>query len=297
MNVLNTEVSLFPKCTVTINPQTVNLLAYLRCEDHRAAVERVRAVEDKKKRDGLKKRLLPGITPGGVFTYRNESGLVKPSGLMAGDIDFADNPYSPETIKRQVAKIPNIAYCGLSASGRGLWFLIPITCPDRYKEHFDALRADFVQLSMILDPKPANISSFRFYSCDPDAYFNPVAVPYRKLKIPKPEQVKRDNNRAQVAGDDGEKLEVIVRQIEARRLDITGNYDQWFRLLCSLASLGEAGRDYAHRISQFYQQYSSRETDGQFTHCLRMKTNRFSLGTLFRVAKEHGLTFRDHLTH
>ncbi len=297
MNILNTEVSFFRKCTDTANPQTVNLLTYLHCEDHRAAVERVRAVEDKKKRDRLKKALLPGITPGGIFNKRKEEGLVKPSGLMAGDIDFADNPYNPETIKRQVAKIPNVAYCGLSASGRGLWFLIPITCPDRYKEHFDALRADFARLGIVLDPAPANIASLRFCSFDPDACFNPVALPYRKLWIPKPNTYTASDRRAQAAGEDGEKLEAIVRQIEARRLDITGNYRQWFSLLSALATLGEAGRDYAHRISQYYPQYSSRETDRQYGYCLRMKNNRFTLGTLFKEAKEHGLTFREHLTH
>ncbi len=292
MNVLNTEVSFFSKCTGTANPKAVNLLEYLHSVDYRAAVDRVRSTEDKKKRDLLKKALLPGITPAGVFTYRDEKGLIKPSGLLAGDIDFQDNPYNPESIKARMMNIKNVAYCGLSVSGRGLWFLVPLTCPDRYKEHFDALRYDFTRLGIALDPAPANIASFRFYSFDPAAYFNPEAVPYSKFWRPMPEAYTPKNNHIRVTGDEGEKLEAVIRQIEAQRLDITGNYRQWFSLLSSLATLGEAGRDYAHRISQFYSTYSSRETDRQFNYCLRMRSNRFSLATLFKIAKEHRITFR-----
>lgn len=295
MNALNVEVSYFKKCKPSLDdpPQTVNLLTFLRSEKHRAAVERVRAVEDKAERDRLKKALLPGITPSGIFTYRDEEHLVKHSGLIAGDIDFKENPYNPETIKRQVAKIRNVAYCGLSASGRGLWFLVPIAYPEHHKEHYAALVADFARLGIVLDTAPANVASFRFYSFDPDAYFNPNAAPYAKLFV-KQADTYTPSSSAQVAGNDAEKVAAIIRQIEARRLDITGNYGDWFSLLSSLATLGEAGRDFAHRISQFYPTYNSRETDRQFTYCLRMKGNWFSLGTLFKMAADHGVTFKEH---
>lgn len=296
MDALNVEVSYFKKCKPSWDdpPQTVNLLTFLRSEKHRAAVESVRAIEDKKERDKLKAATLPGVTPSGVFTYRDEKHLVKHSGLIAGDIDFKENPYNPETIKRQVAKIQNVAYCGLSVSGRGLWFLVPIARPECHKEHFAALVADFARWGITLDTAPANVASFRFYSFDPNAYFNPGAKPSTKLLIRQPDTYTPSSSRAQVAGDEGEKLEIVIRQIETRRQDITGNYVQWFSLLSSLATLGETGRDYAHRISQFYPEYGSRETDKQFTECLQMKSNRFTLGTFFKVAADHGLTYKDH---
>lgn len=296
MNVLNTDVSFFGKCTNTANPTTVNLLEYLQSSQYRTAVERVRNTAEKKERDRLKKELLPGITPAGVFSYRDEKGLLKPSGLMAGDIDFHDNPYNPESIKSRIMNIHNVAFCGLSASGRGLWFLVPVTCPDRYKEHFNALRADFTRLGIVLDAAPANVASFRFYSFDPAAYYNPDAVPYSKFWQPVRDIYRPQNIRVET-GSEAEKLETVVRQIEVQRLDITGNYRQWFSLLSSLATLGETGRDYAHRISQFYSTYNSRETDRQFDHCLRMRSNRFTLGTLFRIAKDNGITFRNYIEH
>jgi len=292
-NRLIVEVSYFKNCTATDAPVSVPLLTFLRSERHRAAVERVRAIEEKSERDKLKKALLPGITPSGVFTHRAESGLVKHSGLIAGDIDFKDNQYHPETIKQQVSKIRNVAYCGLSASGRGLWFLVPIAYPERHKEHFAALVSDFAKFGIALDTAPANVASLRFYSYDPAAWYNPTAVVYTKLLSRQADTYTPTIRRAQIAGNDGEKLEAVVRQIEGRSLDITGDYSNWFALLCSLATLGEAGRDYAHRVSRFYSGYNSRETDKQFTACLRMEMSRFTLGTLFKVAADHGARYAD----
>lgn len=297
MNVLNVEVSYFRNINDTANPVTVILYTYLQSNKHRAAIERLRATDNQKERARLKD-LLPGITPSGVFSYRDEKHLVKHSGGIAGDIDFKDNPYNPETIKKQVAKIRNVAYCGLSASGTGLWFYVVIAYPEFHKEHYESLITDFARLGIKLDTKPKNPASFRYYSYDPNAYFNLEAKPYTKLQTRQPDTYKPDSSRAQDAGSDGEKVEAVVRQIEGRRLDITGNYELWFALLSSLATLGEAGRDYAHRISQFYQttkhSYSSRKTDRQFTHCLRMKNNRFTLGTFFKVAADNGITYREH---
>ncbi|MBL7795371.1 MAG: PriCT-2 domain-containing protein [Saprospiraceae bacterium] len=293
-NRLHVEVSYFKNCTATDAPVTVSLLTFLRSERYRTAVDRVRAETDKKTRDNLKRELLPAVTPSGIFSHRAERGLLKHSGLIAGDIDFADNPYNPETIKNQVAKIRNVAYCGLSASGRGLWFLVPVKYPERHKEHFAALVADFARLGITLDTAPANVASLRFYSYDPDARYNPAAVAYSKLLSRQPDTYTPTAARTTLAGNDGEKLEAVVRQIEGRGLDITGNYDQWFSLLSALATFGEAGRDYAHRVSRFYGGYSSRETDKQFSACLRMgDANRFTLGTLFKVAADHGARYAD----
>jgi hypothetical protein len=186
MNALNISVSYFKNCMDVKHPATVNLLTFLRSEKHRQAVETVRAEPDKTRRDDLKKRLLPGITPSGTFSERDENHLVNHSGLIALDIDFKENPYKPETIKQQVAKLANVAYCGLSASGRGLWVLVPIADPDRHKDHYQAITQDFARFGIRLDPAPANPASFRFYSYDPAAFFNFDAVPYWKLPTPEP---------------------------------------------------------------------------------------------------------------
>jgi hypothetical protein len=293
-NPLNVEVSYFRNCTDTEHPVTVNLQTYLNSSKHRASVEKIRQTQDKATRDRLKRELLPGITPSGVFTKRSENFLVRHSGLIAGDIDFKDNPYEPQLLKKQIAKLRNIAYCGLSASGLGLWFLAPISEPVHHKEHFAALVIDFMRFGIRLDPAPANVASFRYYSFDPEPYLNLAAVPYQKQHWPKAETyVSTTKPNFGYNEDQYTKLDSLVRQIEQRHLDLTANYSDWFAVGCALASeLGENGRSYFHRLSQFYTGYKQSETDKQFTACLRMRGNRFGLGTLYYLANRHGIKSR-----
>lgn len=296
MSALNAIVSYFPRHNQPGKPHSVNLLTYLRSAKHRAAVERIRQTETPDVRKRLKEEL-PGITPSGTFTYRGEKHLLKHSGLIAGDIDLKENPYTPESMKREIAKIREVAYCGLSASGNGLWFLVPISDTTRHKEHFAALVADFAAWGFHLDNAPANVASFRFYSFDEAAYFNHGAKPYTKV-LPVQAGGYTPRQKPVSGGNDAEKVEAILQQIEARQMDISGTYETWFALACALANgFGEGGRDAFHRLSQFHPNYSTAEADRQFSYSLRMKSNRFSLGTFFEVARQHHLAYKDALPH
>jgi hypothetical protein len=96
-------------------------------------------------------------------------------------------------------------------------------------------------------------------------------------------------------GDNAAKVEVILGQIEARRLDITEGYATWFSIGCALAKeFGENGRDYFHRTSQYNLTYHGGDTDQQFSNCLRMRSNQYSLGTFFEIARRHGIEYKTH---
>lgn len=288
-NVLDIQVSYFRKCSSTSDPVAVNLMDYLLSAKHLDVIDTIRKEPDKVKRDHLKKTYLPGITPSGLFTHRSEQGLVQHSELIAGDVDFKDNPYDPITMKVQLARLVNIAYCGLSASGQGLWFLVPIQEPLKHKAHFSALVNDFLKFGIRLDPAPANVASFRFYSFDPDAFFNPYAKPYTQLYIPQPPKPQKVYFKPFSVTDKVTRLEATIQSIEKSRLDITSTYSAWFQIGCALAAeFGESGRSYYHRISQFHTKYHPKNTDQQYTACLRVPTNRFSLGSLYFWAQKRG---------
>jgi|GEM_PF-1109300 len=182
MNCLNVKISYFKNNKDTANPATVSLWSYLNSGKHRNRVEELRAAQTDVERIHLKERL-PGITPHGVFSYRDAAHLVKHSGLIQGDIDFKQNPYDPESIKREISKLANVAYCGLSASGNGLWFLVPIADLDKHAEHYAAMVQDFARLGLVLDTKVKGVESFRYFSFDPAPYFNPQATPYERLLV------------------------------------------------------------------------------------------------------------------
>lgn len=291
-SILDISVSCFKDCLTPDNPRPVNLLSWLNSDKYRAKVEQIRNIEDKAERDTLKKTL-PAITPGGIFNHRSLEGLLSHSGLFAFDIDFADNwnitNYSD--LKDQLKKLQNVAYCGLSVSGAGYWGLIPISNPDKHKEHFQALIQDFRRLGIILDKSGGDVCRLRIYSFDPEAYFNHAAKPYTKIFVPQPKPAPKYDTPTN--GDNREKVEKIISVIALHKIDITGNYEDWLKIGCTLTSeFGSAGRRYFHEISQFYPKYEPAETDRLFNHCLKKDYSKVTISTLFYIADNYGIRFK-----
>ncbi|MBO5419348.1 MAG: DUF3987 domain-containing protein [Bacteroidales bacterium] len=86
-------------------------------------------------------------------------------------------------------------------------------------------------------------------------------------------------------------IETITQRIEATSTDITAGYDNWRDLGFALSEeLGEAGRDYFHRISRFNPDYNAAETDKQYDRCLRAHGTGVTIKTFFQKAKEAGIS-------
>ena len=103
-----------------------------------------------------------------------------------------------------------------------------------------------------------------------------------------PDQVGSDGCAAKL--DD---VELLTQIVEARRLDITGDYHRWLNIGFALVEgLGEYGRDFFHRLSQFYPGYSEAEADKQYDKCMRAHGTGIRLATLFQYAKEEGIVVR-----
>lgn len=155
------------------NPLDINLLTFINSRKFKENIDIIRALDEKEDRD-KQKALLPAITPSGTFTYRNEKGLIKHSGLIQFDIDYKGNEHIDnfEDIVLEVGKLPYIAYCGFSASGYGVWGLVPIAYPEKHKLHLQALKDIFKQYNIKVDNAPSNVASLRGYSYDDNAYIN-----------------------------------------------------------------------------------------------------------------------------
>ena len=88
-----------------------------------------------------------------------------------------------------------------------------------------------------------------------------------------------------------QEIELLTSEIENRALDIAPDYQSWRDLGFALSEeLSENGREYYHRISRFYPNYSYEETDKQFTSCLKAHGNGITIKTLFHLAKQAGIT-------
>lgn len=91
------------------------------------------------------------------------------------------------------------------------------------------------------------------------------------------------------SADDAE-IEFIIKQIEENKIDIAAAYAEWRNIGFALAdAFADKGRQYFHRISCFYPDYTKHECDIQFDKCLKANGNGITLKTFFYQAKQAGV--------
>ena len=92
---------------------------------------------------------------------------------------------------------------------------------------------------------------------------------------------------------DLEKLELYAQQIHDSGIDITPDQkNEWTMIAYACASQGEAGREPYHLICSNYPGYSREECDRHFSYCLKTSKNCVGLGSLVKIAKDHGLELK-----
>jgi hypothetical protein len=193
-SVLNKAVSLF-KSYNDPNPVDINLMTFINSRKHKDVINLIRMMDKKEERD-IEKSKLPCITPSGTFTYRHEKGLINHSGLIQFDIDYKGNEHIDnfEDIVHEIGRLSFIAYCGFSASGYGVWGLVPIAYPEKHKLHLQALKTIFKSYDLKMDNAPANVASLRGYSYDDNAHINPNAEIFTYIHKQEEIRVIRSNN-------------------------------------------------------------------------------------------------------
>lgn len=296
--IFNTRVSLY-RSVRDREGVVVPLSSFLFSTRHKGEIMRIRAEKDHAVRNEMKKNL-PQCTPSGVFApTRAADNLVSHSGFICIDIDEADNPqlYSMAQVRDILADRPEVAFASLSVSGRGYFALIPLRFPHQHKAQFDALREEYGSFGVNIDIHCSDVSRMRCVSYDDNPYVNPDARAYASLAAPelsiRPVRGGGDGwglptaGRGSAAGA----VEKCVRMIEDNRLDMTSSYDAWISLGSSLAALGEEGRLFFHRISQFYPEYDPKKTDRKFDSLLKRRDN--SIGTFFNICRDYGVTFKE----
>lgn len=291
-SILNVEVSCF-KSYAGKEPKSVNLLTWLTSDKYADQIRELRTITDKSRRYEIKAKL-PAITVSGIFDpVRKEENLVQHSGLLCIDIDPKGNEgiENFQELKEQLFHIRNVAYAGLSASGKGFFLVIPIAYPKRHKQHFKAIQDDLATFGIVVDSAPQNVASLRGYSFDENAIFRHNATPYRKWAKPNQEKRKTSFRKFTLSNSvigTRAKVEAVIAQVTSRRIDITQEEPDWFRLACSFANeFGETGREYFHEVSQFYSGYDRQKVDQKFNHALKGKYRQIGIGTFFKIIQDY----------
>ena len=294
MQLLDTKISYFKRCSQSDTPDaTVTLRQFLTSKKIKERVLRVRAEQDKARRDLLKKQL-PAATVSCVCTKRNTTHIVQHSSVMAFDIDLKDNTHiaNYSELREQLAKIVHVAYCGLSVSGTGYWGIIPVKYPEQHERHFLALEEDFKRIGIIIDPAPKSVVSLRIVSYDSQHYINEQAIPYERLYERK--ETKRIQPSDYTKNSD---IAPLLSYITANGIDITDGYEKWIKCAFALAGeYGEAGRDYFHTVSQQHPKYDEAKTDKKYDNALKNGRGAVTMGSFIHLCKEYNVPVGSLLT-
>jgi predicted P-loop ATPase len=276
---MSTVISYYPNIRATRNGKDMPVDGFLqyiqdgKWQDQVLAIRTGRSTKDQ----------LPYVTLSGKFNERKISGLIKHSGYLCMDIDDVDDP---EMLKSLLCVDKYVYAAFVSVSGKGLAVLFKIN-PEKHAEAFEGLAQYlFETYEVIIDPSCKDVSRPRYVSYDPHIYLNQHADKFALYPPKPPKALTKIPDVVYVQSD----FDQIIRELVARRIDITGDYHTWLRIGFALADkFGENGRDYWHSVSQFSSAYQPKTADRQYTNCLKAKKSGITIATFYYYAKQAGI--------
>ncbi|MTU30694.1 BT4734/BF3469 family protein [Parabacteroides merdae] len=320
----NLEVSIFRCKKNKASVKTVDIQEWLlQRNEYTLIVEKLRETDDDDERKRLKSSL-PAITVSGVFSKRRADCLLRPSNLICIDIDGKDNPSisDMEVLKASLAKLSYVMYCGLSASGNGLFCIIPYDDFGKHKLYFNALQQEFKDMGIIIDSSCSDICRLRFYSYDEHPYVNWDAEVYTHTvektniahlkskevfsKRSSDIQISNENPRAlsieeallQPSNLDfasatplskTEEAERLLNLVIERQIDITPIFNDWIKIGLVIKNLfGGKGLDLFLQVSSFHPKYSQEEAESKYFE-LNEKKYKTNTQSLFEIAAKYGI--------
>lgn len=286
-NIFNRDVSVFLSVRDKMPTATRTLLQVLNNHKIKDKVLAVRNCKNDEERKILKSNLSGFIPSGTTPNGRSDDNLIH-NGVISIDIDYKDNINIDnfDYMTDIMSKSPFVSYCGRSCGGKGFFILIPISNPEKHRGHFKALQKDFEEIGITIDKSGINPSRFRYFSYDNEAYYNFNAEVYDKIfEEKKPVH-------APIYYNEDSDFYKVLNKINKNGIDITGGYDDWFQIGCSISNhFGESGRQYFHEISCKSAKYKEKDTDIQYDRCLRC--NRITLKTFFHISSQYGILAKD----
>lgn len=84
---------------------------------------------------------------------------------------------------------------------------------------------------------------------------------------------------------DDDILEYLTTQIEKQRIDLTNTFQKWCAIAFSVASIGNRGLQYFHRIARMNETYDEHENDKLFADALRTGKAHTNIGHLINECK------------
>ncbi|MEO6039794.1 MAG: BT4734/BF3469 family protein, partial [Saprospiraceae bacterium] len=253
--------------------------------------------DDPKERKALKEKL-PIFTPSGTFSERSAAGLIHHSWLLSFDLDAKANPFleasTVNAVKAQIAKLPEVAFCQISAGGEGLWGVVLLAFPDRHREQFEALETAFAGMGYTIDPACKDVCRARFWSYDPEPHINQIPEPFTGLPKPKPMlPVFTATHSARPDDLAGQAAEYLIKE----RVPLECTYANFMQIAFACKNeWGDTGKEIAldilHTCTTFGASNTARNFDTLWKGIRRDGGNVITAGSLVKMAKDAGFKYR-----
>ena len=173
----NLEVSMFRNAFSALEPRPVkivSLLSAIQGGRYKERIERLRGLKNNREAYDSAKHQLNAVTLSGTFSKRNESCLIRYSGLI--QLDF-DHVRDPEKLRDNLINDPHVCASFLSPGGEGVKAILRVQAdPKKHKSFFKEAEKSFKKrFGLKIDPSCKDLSRLCFISDDPDLKTNPAA--------------------------------------------------------------------------------------------------------------------------
>lgn len=250
-------------------------------------------------KSAIAKSNLPTVTLSAVLKNRKADIQMKEkleiyTGLIQIDFDKVEDISG---LKTQLEQDPFTVFVCLSPTGTGLKSAIISPSIEQHNQVFlDAEKYFLDKYKTKIDPSVKDIARFMFLTHDPDLYVKPVekwiyfepTLEKQKTKLPDLVELKKPIKKVEYQS--GNEIESLIQTIEQNQIDITTNRGEWLKIAFALINeYSEDGREYFHRISKFYPEYSRNETDKFYSSLMKNNRGKVGINTLFYIAQNHGI--------
>lgn len=199
-------------------------------------------------------------------------------------------------VKNQLAALPWVAYCALSAGGRGVFVLVPIERADAqtygaYYETWETLLKR--RFNLATDSACKNLARLRFMTYDPAPIINRAAEIWDKVL-----QISQDWRQGpqlatpcDLTPEQQNTVRDAVAYCTAHGVNIADGYDDWLHLAAFFAHSWNdaAGRELFHQLAALSPKYRARENDYKLQDLARMHPNPVRFGTFIKLCRDNGV--------